>query len=109
MRDDLGDLDVGGVASGVVAVMVGVEDVSDRPGADPADEILDRVKVLRELVVNQDHALVGDTHADVPTRSEDYVESVLHHLDGEFVLCLHLSRPEAEHHPGDETSLQDHP
>ena len=81
--DDLGRPHEVGVAAGVVAVVVGVQHVADGLVGDAGDLGGDEVVAVRELVVDDDDALIGHPDRDVAAglpavEAGDDVEAVLH-------------------------------
>ena len=58
-----------------------VEDVSHRLIAHLTDQFLNLSKVLRKLVIDQDHPFCSNPYTDVSTATADGVEAVLDLLD----------------------------
>ena len=86
VRDHLGGRHEVGVAAGMVVVMMRVEHVLDRLVGDAPDLLGDEIEAVRELVVDDDHPVVGYPDRNVPTRLPsvepgDDVEAVHHFTD----------------------------
>ena len=79
LRDDLdGSPQHLFVATGMVAMLVGVEDIFDRFGGDRFDLRHDVCVVALEFVVDNDDAFIGDVVSDVTAIADDHVEVVLY-------------------------------
>jgi hypothetical protein len=98
VQDDFG---VGGehglIAAGVVPVVMRVEDEADRLVADALHLGQNLRVVLRELVVDQEHALVRGQHGDVAAAADDDVEAVGDLFERELggLLVLRPGKPKA--------------
>ena len=88
VRDDLRLVDEARVATRVVAVVVGVDDVADRLICHRPDLLADPVDVPRKLVIDQDHSLGGNPHAHVAPDTVDVEQSVFHFRDAERLRLL---------------------
>ncbi len=71
------------VPAGVIAVVVRVEDELDRLGGDAVQRLADLRRERRELVVDDDDAVVADRDADVAAGAGEHVHGAgdLRHLD----------------------------
>ena len=93
MQDDLGiRREQARVAAGVIAVMVGVQDVADRLIADRLHFGEDLRAVLRELVVDQHDAFRRRHHRDIAAVTDDHVQVIGHLLHSEL-RGLRILRP----------------
>ena len=74
VRDDLGNRQHLEVAAGVVVVLVGVEDVAQRPVGNRLDLGEDVGVVAIEHVVDQDHPFRRHVESDVASLTRDHVQ-----------------------------------
>ncbi len=64
------------VAAGMIEVPVGVQQELDRFGRELGDRRLDLGRERRELVVDHEHRVLADRHAEVPARAGHHVDGV---------------------------------
>ncbi len=82
--DHVGGGEVFGVATGMVGVVVGGEDVFDGEGGDGADFGGDLVMVALVFVIDEDDAFGGDEDGYVATVALNFIEIFGDFRDGEF-------------------------